>query len=150
MWTTPMLQISTEKVAYIILKAKEYDAKVASWDDSREAGDAAEDPESVLEDFSTDATQGELATFIAGLNVDEQTDLVALTWIGRGTYTADQFDEAVATARAERVNPTHVYLMGIPLLGDYLAEGLELMGVSPGDAEESLLGFEEIAVAPET
>jgi Protein of unknown function (DUF3775) len=145
-----MLQISPAKVAHIILKAKEYDAKVATWDDSRESGDAADDPESILEDFATDATRGELATFIAGLNVDEQTSLVALTWVGRGTYTADQFDEAATTASEERVNPTHVYLMGIPLLSDYLAEGLELMGVSAVDAEEDLLGFEETAIAPET
>jgi hypothetical protein len=145
-----MLQISPAKVAHIILKSKEFDAKVAAWDDSSEAAGAAEEPESILEDFADDATEGELATFIAGLNVDEQTSLVALTWVGRGTYTADQFDEAVATAREERVNPTSVYLMGIPLLSEYLAEGLELMGVSAVDAEEDLLGFEETADAPET
>jgi hypothetical protein len=149
-WTLTMLQISPEKVAHIILKAKEYESKVAAWDDSREMGDAVEDPESILEDFADDATGRELASFIAGLNVDEQASLVALTWVGRGTYTADQFDEAVTTATEERVSPTQVYLMGIPLLSEYLAEGLELMGVSAIDAEEDLLGVEETAIAPET
>jgi hypothetical protein len=145
-----MLQISPAKVAHIILKAKEHEVKVAAWDDSAEAGDAAEEPESILEDFTGDATGGELAAFISGLNEDEQNSLVALTWIGRGTYTAEQFEEAASTAREERVNPTGVYLMGLPLLSEYLAEGLELMGGSAVDAEEDLLGFEETEIAPET
>ena len=144
------MQISAAKVAHIILKAREYDAQVAAWDDSRETGDFAEEPESSLEDFADDPTRGELATFIAALNTDEQSSLVALTWIGRGTYTADQFDEAARVAGEERVNPTAAYLMGIPLLSDYLAEGLNQMGVSALEVEEGLLGFQENAVAPET
>jgi Protein of unknown function (DUF3775) len=90
-----------------------------------------------------------LAAFIAGLNTDEQSSLVALTWIGRGTFKPDQFAEAFRIAGEERVNPTERYLMGIPLLSDYLAEGLEQMGVSALDSEEDLLGFQEDATAPE-
>jgi hypothetical protein len=145
-----MMQISPAKVAHVILKAREYDAQVAAWDDKREAGDSAEEPDSILEDFGDASTQGELAAFIAGLNTDEQASLVALTWIGRGTYAADQFDEAARMAGQERVNPTAVYLMGIPLLSDYLAEGLEQMGVSALASEEDLLGFQEDSNAPET
>jgi Protein of unknown function (DUF3775) len=51
--------------------------------------------------------------------------LVALAWVGRGTYSAEQFDEAVEMAKSERVTATEDYLLGIPLLGDYLAEELE-------------------------
>jgi hypothetical protein len=144
-----MIQISPSKVAQVILLAKEYDAKVAPWTDTPGDADAAQDPDSILEDFASDATGSELAQFIAGLNVDEQTNLVALTWVGRGTYSADQFDEAVQTAAQERVNPTQNYLMGIPLLADYLAEGLEQMGGSAIAAEEDLLGFEETDEPPE-
>ena len=103
----------------------------------------------VLEDFGADSSKVELTAFISGLNEDEQADLIALTWIGRGTYTPEQFDEAVATARAERTTPTETYLLGIPLLGDYLSEGLEQMGISSGAAEETLLGHEENEIAPE-
>jgi Protein of unknown function (DUF3775) len=145
-----MIQISTSKVAHVILKAREYDAKVATWDDNSESGNAAEEPESILEDFEDDPTRGELYTFIAGLNVDEQSSLVALTWVGRGTYTPDQFEDAVTMAGEERVNSTATYLMGIPLLSDYLADGLEQMGISALASEQELLGFQEDAVAPET
>jgi hypothetical protein len=64
-----------------------------------EAGDAEDDPSSILEEFANDPTQAELAGFINRLNVDEQVHLVALAWVGRGTFSTDEFDEAVQTAR---------------------------------------------------
>jgi hypothetical protein len=134
-----MLEITPEKVAHIIVKAREYDSKVAAWDDTPRSGDAEDDPSSILEDFADDSTRAELAAFINRLNVDEQVHLVALAWIGRGTFSADEFDEAVQTARDEHVNPTSRYLLGMPLLADYLEEGLEKLGFSATDAEDSVL-----------
>ena len=134
-----MLEIAPEKVAHIIIKAREYDTKVAAWDDSAEAGDAAEEPDSILEDFSNDPTRAELVAFINGLNDDEQAHLVALAWIGRGTFGPEDLDEAVETARNERVNATSQYLLGIPLLADYLEEGLDKLGISVADAESDIL-----------
>jgi Protein of unknown function (DUF3775) len=77
--------------------------------------------------------------FIGGLNVDEQVSLVALTWIGRGTYGPEDLEEAIETARNERVNATSQYLLGIPLLADYLEEGLDKLGISVEDAEKGIL-----------
>jgi hypothetical protein len=90
-----MLEVAPEKVAHVIIKAREYDAKVGAWDDSANAGDAAEEPDSVLEDYASDPTRAELTGFINALNIDEQVHLVALAWVGRGTFTAEEFDEAV-------------------------------------------------------
>ena len=73
------------------------------------------------------------------LNHDEQASLVALMWVGRGTYEAEEFDEAVETARAEHMNATVRYLMGMPLLSNYLEEGLEKMGFSVDDVESDVL-----------
>ncbi len=130
------LDISPTKVGFIIIKAREYDGKVAAWDDSKTSD---HDAESILEDFSDDSTRTELKTFIADLNEDEQASLVALTWIGRGSYGPEELDEALDTARAERVNPTEDYLMGIPTLADYLSEGLDRLGYSVEDAEDDAL-----------
>jgi len=134
-----MLEIAPEKVAHVIVKAREYDCKVASWDDSAKAGDAEDDPASILEDFADDPTRAELVGFIDVLNDDEQVHLVALAWIGRGTFAAEEFDEAVETARNERVNTTSRYLLGMPLLADYLEEGLEKLGICAEDAESGIL-----------
>ena len=130
-----MLDIAPEKVAHIIVLARELDSKVGAWD-----GDIDEnDPDSILEARANDPLEAELREFIADLNVDEQVSLVALMWVGRGTYEPEDWDEAVDTARSERVNKTENYMLGVPMLSDYLEEGLEKMGVSVEDAEEGIL-----------
>jgi hypothetical protein len=134
-----MLEISPEKIAHVIVKAREFDAKVDVWDEPASAINLDDGAEAILEDRSSDATRSEVAEFIAGLNEDEQASLVALTWVGRGTFSAEELEEAIDTARAERTNPTEVYLLGIPLLADYLEEGLERLGYSIEDVEQGVL-----------
>jgi hypothetical protein len=133
------LEIAPEKVAHVIIKAREYDVKVGAWDDTPANGDAEEDPSAILEDYTNDPTRAELAGFIDRMNYDEQANLVALMWVGRGTYEKEEFEEAVDTARSERVNATSNYLLGIPLLADYLEEGLEKLGYSVDDVESDVL-----------
>ncbi|MEJ2019999.1 MAG: DUF3775 domain-containing protein [Maritimibacter sp.] len=89
-------------------------------------GDDAE-ADSILETRSSDATEDELHSYISDLNRDEQASLVALMWIGRETFGAEDLDEAIETAKAERVSPTADYLLGIPLLSDFLSAGLEAL-----------------------
>ena len=130
------LEISPTKVGYVIVKAREYGAKVGAWDDSATSD---HDADSILEDFADDPTRAELKGFIRDLNEDEQVSLVALAWIGRGSYAPDELDEALETARAERVNRTEDYLMGMAMLPDYLEEALDRLGYSVEDAEEDSL-----------
>jgi hypothetical protein len=130
------LEISPEKVGFVIVKAREVAAKVAAWDDDATSD---HDAESILESFSDDATQEELKGFIRDLNEDEQASLVALAWIGRGSFGPEELDEALATARAERTNRTEDYLLGMPLLPDYLEEALDRLGYSVEDAEDESL-----------
>lgn len=134
-----MLEISPDKVAHVIVRSREFDAKVAVWDDTSPSTMTDDESDSILESRASDATRNEVAAFIAGLNEDEQAHLVALAWVGRGTFTADDFEEAVATARAEKTIPTERYLLGIPLLADYLEEGLDSLGVSVEEAEKGVL-----------
>jgi hypothetical protein len=130
------LEISTDKIGFVITKAREMAAKVAAWDDGATSD---HDAESILEDFSDDATQAELKEFIRDLNQDEQASLVALAWIGRGSFGPEELDEALATARAERTNRTEDYLLGMPLLPDYLEEGLDRLGYSVEDTEDDVI-----------
>jgi len=133
-----MLEIAPEKVAHIIVRAREYDGKVAAWNDES-GNEGGEDSDSILEDRASDATRNEVAEFIANLNVDEQVHLVALMWVGRGSFSSEEFKEALSTARSERVNKTEVYLLGEPLLADYLEEGLDKLGYAIEDAEQGIL-----------
>ena len=96
------LEISPDKVGFVIVKAREIAAKVAAWDDGATTD---HDAESILKSFSDDATQDELKEFIRDLNVDEQASLVALAWIGRGSFAPDELEEAVDCPR--RANQPH-------------------------------------------
>jgi len=128
-----MLEISPGKVAYLAILAREIDVKVAPWDG---AGDDTEsDSGGVLEALGDDPAVVEFRAFVEGLNEDEQASLVAVMWIGRDTYTADDLDEAIETAKSEATTPTADYLLGVPLLSDYLEAGLEALGFDPEEAE---------------
>ena len=130
------LEISIDKIGFVIVKAREMAAKVAAWDDGSTSD---HDAKSILEDFSDDATQAELKEFIRDLNEDEQVSLVALAWIGRGSFAPEELEEALTTARSERTNRTADYLLGMPLLPDYLEEGLDRLGYSVEDAEDDVI-----------
>lgn len=132
-----MLELAVEKVGFILAKAREFDVKVAAQGDS--AGRPAESDDSdfrdILEDYAGDSTSQELADAIAGLADDEQVELVALFWLGRGDYEVEEWKDIVAQARERRNNRTPEYLMGSPMLAAYLEEGLAKLGFSEEDYE---------------
>ena len=130
-----MLEISPRKIARVIIRAREIDAKVARWDAPGDSVDA----DSILESRRGDATEQELRTYIADLNDDEKASLVAVMWIGRETFDAAELADAIQTAKEEATAPTEDYLLGVPLLSDYLEDGLEALGYSIEDVEEGLL-----------
>ncbi len=70
----------------------------------------------------------ELRELIADLNVDEVSELIALAWIGRGDFEASEWTEAVAAARERGTRRIGDYLLGMPMLGDWLEDGLEALG----------------------
>jgi hypothetical protein len=126
----PTLAISPEKVSYIIAKAREFDVKdvVTDPDSGSNASDDA--MLSVLEDHSDDPVVAELRAAIFALNVDEQVDLVTLAWLGRGDGGIEEWDDLRAEATHAHNRRTASYLLGMPLLSDYLEEGLSQLGIS--------------------
>jgi Protein of unknown function (DUF3775) len=126
-----MLTIPLAKLAYIVEKAREYDAEVPADADAEEGSDAADDDErQILLDTPDNPTAQELRDAIDGLNVDEREELLALLWLGRGDYEAQGWSEALHLARDTRTSTETDYLLGTPLLGDYLEEGIEALGLS--------------------
>lgn len=123
---TPQVELAIDpaKVATIIQKARMFDVKEELTDPDSGSNATDDDMRDVLEDVADDATYQELVDLIRGLDVDEQVALVALAWIGRGTYDAADWADAVREARGAHNTHTAEYLLGLPLLGDYLEEGL--------------------------
>jgi Protein of unknown function (DUF3775) len=131
-----MLTIRLEKLAYIVEKAREYDAEVPVDRDYEEGSDPADDDErQILLDTPDNPTAEELRDAIDGLNVDEREELLALMWLGRGDYDARSWPEALQQAREALSSTETEYLLGTPLLGDYLEEGVEALGLSLEDFE---------------
>src|ERR1700693_5360137 len=83
----PKLSISPEKAFFIVAKARQSDSKAAESDLVTDLSD--DDGVYGVEDHSKGTDRSELSSFIRGLNVDEQIDLVALMWLGRGDGDLD-------------------------------------------------------------
>lgn len=124
------LAIDPQKVCFLIIKARAFDAKVEVVEPDPGSNPGDEDMREVLEDYADDPTQQELVSLIEALNEDEQIDLVAMAWLGRGDSTRDDWAELRREAREARSDHTAGYLLGMPLLGDYLEEGLTQLGHS--------------------
>src|ERR1700759_4784956 len=131
-----MLTIPLAKLAYIVEKAREYDAEVPVDPDAATGSDPADDDErQILLDTPDNPTAQELRDAIDGLNLDEREELLALLWLGRGDYDAQSWAEALRQARETQSSTEAEYLLGTPLLGDYLEEGVEALGLSLGGFE---------------
>jgi hypothetical protein len=137
---TPDLSIPIDKIAFIIEKARAFDGKEGDSDPDSGSNPTDDGAADILEDTPGDATRSELYGAIRALNEDQRIELIALAWAGRGTYGLEDWQEALDTAYAEHgKRPAH-YLLSLPLLGDYLQEGLSLFGESIVDTEERLEG----------
>ena len=124
------LNISPEKVCFIIVKAREFDAKVDPVEPDPGSNPADAGEREVLEDYPDDATASELRSAIDALNEDEVIDLIALAWLGRGDYEKADWEDARSLAGERHRRHSAAYLTGMPMLGDYLEEGLSQLGHS--------------------
>jgi hypothetical protein len=128
----PNLSISPEKVFFIVAKARQSD------DSAVEMDMAIDSDDDLPEDHSKSTDRSELSGFIRGLNVDEQIDLVTLMWLGRGDGDLDNWRDLRNEATRAHNNRTASYLIGTPMLADYLEEALSQFGKSFEDFEQHL------------
>ena len=130
-----VLTISPEKVFFAIVRAREFDAKDEVSEPDPGSNPSDDMDVAVLEDHDDDPVVEELTAFINSLSEDEQVDLVALAWLGRDDYSANDWAEVRAEAARAHNERTAAYLLGIPQLGDFLEEGLSTLGYSCEDFE---------------
>lgn len=137
------MNIALETVCYVIHRARELTSDMSALGSDESGKHAADDVmrEDLPEDeelapaYLESSEYDDLKEYIDNLNEDEQTELVAIAWIGRGTYTSDDWDEAVEVAGDEHTSHTAAYLLGQPLLADELEEGLSELGLSCEDVD---------------
>jgi len=133
-----MITIPSEALAYIVVKAREFDAEVEA-DDLESGSNPADDRElAILEDTADNPTEEELEAVLRNLNDDQLTELLALMWVGRGDFDKESWAEAVSSARAAKNARIVRYLTGTPMLGDLVEEGLAELGYSLLSPEEQV------------
>ncbi|MCB5945608.1 DUF3775 domain-containing protein [Acidocella sp. KAb 2-4] len=132
----PTLSIPLETICFIITKAREFDAKDEVSEPDPGSNPSDDDMRAVLEDHADDPVVAEITAVIDDLNEDAQLDLVTLVWLGRGDGDLDSW----GALRGEAVNAyngrTADYLLGIPLLADYLEEALAQFGLSCASVQD--------------
>lgn len=125
-----MQAISSEKVCFIIVKAREFDAKVAPV--IEDPGDNPTDDRDVevLADYPDDPVYEELSEFLGSLSEDELVELHALIMLGRGDVDLNTWSDAVQMARDDFDESTPQRLLENPQISDCLAEALSQFGYS--------------------
>lgn len=125
------LAVPLRTVCYIAERAHDLMGKTASTEPEGVSDD--EDPENdILEDRGHDPVREELTSLIDDIDVEGQVDLVALMWLGREDEDWNTLQEL---AWQERTPSPASYLLGTPLLADYLWSGLNRLGLDCKDLE---------------
>lgn len=124
----PSLAISPEKVCFIIERARDFEIRDEDAESDFDVSDEA--TIAIPEEDEEDAVEEELTTFVDSMSEDEQIDLVALAWLGRGDGSVGEWADIRQQAAEAHNERTAAYLLGIPLLPDYLEEGLAAFGQS--------------------
>jgi hypothetical protein len=136
--TEVLLDVEPPTVAFLIAKARAFDAKVAPADRDTVSLPGEDEDHDALQDYGDDPVAAEIKEIIQDLNEDGQAELVAMTWVGRGDFSAEEWQEAVEAAKERKTGPTADYLLGVPLLGDLLEEGFVSLGYSMEDYETAV------------
>jgi hypothetical protein len=126
----PELRISSDKVCDYIEAARELAGKVpeTTGDDTTTGDDSP--LHLSIEQLKDDPTRQQMVEFVAGLNVEEQVDLLALVYLGRGDFSIDEWDDALDVARGRIDDGDADFMIGDRALPAYLEEGLQAFGRS--------------------
>jgi hypothetical protein len=125
------LNVSLETVCRLIIRSRENEAQVPAIEADDEADPTdSDDPYAVLEDESNEAIEEEIAALLDELAEDEVADILALAMVGRGTFDASEWDEALEAALEDGARSAVDQLLEMPMLSGYLGAGLAAFDLS--------------------
>ena len=129
------LTVPLKTLGFIIAKAREYDAETAPVDENTGSNPTDDDMRDILEASRDNPTRQELVDALEGLNEDERVELLAMMWLGRGDFTASEWNDALKLARERHDKREAEYLAATPLLANFLEGALSELGYSEDDIE---------------
>ena len=114
-----------ETICRLIVRARELEAQVPSIATDDEADPTDSDDEfAVLEDDSNEEVEEEMMALLDDLGDDQVQEILALAWVGRGTYDASEWDDALEAAGDRDAEDPVDQLLEIPTLAAFLDAGL--------------------------
>ncbi|TVS09945.1 MAG: DUF3775 domain-containing protein [Gammaproteobacteria bacterium] len=122
------LAVPPDDVLRLTQLAREFHAQDAVVMPDTPGSLADEWPHGALAGHESDASLDEFRSIVRDLEPDQQMQVVALLWVGRGDYDVEEWEQAVSDAR-DAWNPrTADYLIAHPMLADQIEEGMQLLG----------------------
>lgn len=123
-----MLDVNPDTVCRLMQLAREFHAQEEVVIPEVPGSPSDTWPGQMLAAHSDDSTLDEFRSIIDDLEPDQQQQVVALLWLGRGDYMLEEWQDALDYAAEAWNEATADYLIAHPLLADYLGEGLDLHG----------------------
>lgn len=126
-------EIPLDTICRIIVRAQEWDGQVPCNEPDEVDGDdpvSTDDQYDVIVDEKNDSVEEEIASIIDDLADDQKAELLALAWVGRGTFDAPDWDDAIEAANDGDAEDAVDQLMDMPMLAAYLDAGLAAFGLS--------------------
>ena len=120
-----------ETYCRLILRAREMEAQVPAQDPDEDPDnvddldDEGEDQSlSVLSDELNTGVEEEMRATLDDLADDQLAETLALAWVGRGTFDASEWEDAMAEANDTDPESAIDELIDMPLLAAYIEAGL--------------------------
>lgn len=122
--TEPAELLLTETiVSNLVLKIRGVQGREAVSDPNSGSNPIDDGMIDALQTGAGDLSRQEVRQHISELSPQEQVQLVAMLWIGRGDFEPAEWADAIKTAEEQRETPTANYILGQPLAADFIAEG---------------------------
>jgi hypothetical protein len=134
-----MLKIPLDRLLYIVEKAREFDVQLDPVDVDSGSNPNDDKDVAILEDTADNPTREELTGALDALDEEQRIEILALTWLGRGDFDRAEWPAALKQARELHSEIETAYLIGTPLLADYLEEAISALGYSLEDEEKGRL-----------
>ncbi|MGD2020451.1 MAG: DUF3775 domain-containing protein [Thiohalocapsa sp.] len=118
------MHIRQQTLCSLIALAREFQAKEEVCI-PQEGNSSSEDwAMQMLADHGDDYNVGEFRSIVHDFSERQRAELVALMWLGRGDYTAEEWEDAVDEALGDYSIRAAEYVLAHPMVSDHLEEGM--------------------------
>ena len=125
-----MLNVNPDTVCFLLSRARVFHSKedVVLPDEPDNSTDNW--AMQMLADHAGDYLFDEFKATMKDLEPDQQQEVIALMWLGRGEFSSEEWTAAVREARDNWTENTAEYLIAHPMVAEHLLEGLNMLGYS--------------------